>query len=96
MTNYPISIADFNSSSIRSSAAQAGVTHMRELGTGYARGVDENGDATIDNTGSSEAAVTAYEFSDGTRVINTNGDPVWEDEDAQGFADLAESADIEL
>ncbi|MVN88308.1 hypothetical protein GO986_16300 [Deinococcus sp. HMF7620] len=93
---YSIEIADFNSSNIRQIAEQVGVTHMREIGSGYARGIDENGEATIDNTGNSEAQITAYEFSNGTRVINTNGDPVWEDEDAEVFAELAASADIEL
>lgn len=91
---YNIEIAEFNSSNIRHVAEIAGVTHMREVASGYARGVDENGEATIDNTGKPDAMVTLYELSNGVLVINTNGDPVWEEED--GFRELAESAGIEL
>lgn len=93
-TTYPIEIAEFNSSNIRHMAEIAGVTHMREVASGYARGVDEDGEATIDNTGTPDAMVTLYELSNGVRVLNTNGDPVWDEED--GFRELAESADIEL
>lgn len=94
MTNYDIPIRDFNSSNIRHIAQQFGITHMREVASGYAKGVDENGEATIDNKGNPNALVTLYELSNGARVINTNGVPVWDEED--GFAELAESAGIEL
>ena len=91
---YDIEISESSSSGIQTAAEALGVTHMREVDSGYARNVDADGESTIDTTGEPDSLVTLYELSNGTRVLQTNADPVWEEED--GFRELAESADIVL
>lgn len=93
---YDIEIAEFNSAGIRSVAKEIGVTHMRFIGGGYSKGVNENGEATISHEGEADWYVGFYELENGDLVANTNGDPVWEEQDAGVFAELAESCDVEL
>lgn len=88
-TIYDIEIANFNSAGIRAEAARSGVTHMRHLGSGYAGGSDD-ADARVDFY-----ALNHPKFGE-FRVADTNGDPVWEECDAQAFADLAEECGVEI
>lgn len=87
---YNILIAEYNSAGIRAIALECGATRMRHLGTGHS-------DGNLDNPNS---AVSFYELlgSDGFpyRVADTNGDPVWEDEDSQAFAELAHGCGVAI
>lgn len=89
MNKYYIEISEFNSAGIRAEAKRLGITHMRRLGGGHAGG----GDRADDYVGFYALPhQSGWEF----RVANTNGDPVWEEEDMQAFAELAESCGVEL
>ena len=86
MTNedYPIEIAEHNSAGIREIAAKAGATHMRKIASG--------------SMGEPATYATLYAMpcNEGEiRVLDTNGDPVWEDEDATAFAETLEAYGIE-
>jgi hypothetical protein len=87
---YNIGIAEFNSTGIRSEAEALGITHMRSIGGGYAEGHEGEADYYV--------GFYALPHPNGQefRVANTNGDPVWEEADPQGFAELAESCGVEL
>ena len=86
---YEIEISEFNSSGIRAEAERLGITHMRRLGGGYADG-NNNPDYYVGFYALPHPG--GWEF----RVANTNGNPVWEEEDEQGFSELAESCGVEL
>jgi hypothetical protein len=99
MNKYDIVIAEFNSSGIRLIAKQAGITHMREIGGGYAKTEDEDGELTVDHDGEPDSYVGFYALPvDGSEILvaNTNGDPVWQEEDSEVFARLAEACGVEL
>ena len=85
---YNIEIANFNSAGIRAEAARNGITHMRHIGSGYAG--DENADSRIDFYALPHPKYGEF------RVADTNGDPIWEEADAQAFADLAEECGVEI
>lgn len=79
--NELISIENINSSSIVSEAEKAGETHLELLAA----------------EGEADRAIAVYSFpKTGVKVINTNGDPIWEDNDPTGFADTLEEYGIEL
>lgn len=80
INDYPIEIESYNSAGIRSEARVLGITHMRE--------VERHGE------GDQRIMVFALLRSDGCeiRVVDTNGDPVWEENDPTGFAELTEEA----
>lgn len=88
-TIYDIEIETFNSAGIRAEARRSGITHMRHIGGGYAGGSND-----------ADARVYFYALSHPKfgefRVADTNGDPVWEESDAQAFADLAEECGVEI
>lgn len=90
MKTYDIEISEFNSAGIRAEAKKHGITHMREIGSGYVEGHEGEADwfigfyALLNPKG--------WEF----RVADTNADPVWEEVDQQAFAELAESCGVEL
>lgn len=87
--NYDTAIVDFNSAGIRAAARDNGITHMRLVGTGYMAG----------HEGEADYRVSIYALpSQGAEylVADTNGDPVWEEADQQGFAALAESCGIAI
>lgn len=85
MKTYDIAIADFNSAGIRAVARELGITHMRLLG------ISGEGDHRV-----GFYALPHPRRGWEIRVANTNGDPVWEEEDAQEFAELAEECGINL
>jgi hypothetical protein len=89
-TRYPIEIADFNSADIQVNADALGATHMREVGRGYSDGNLYNPDSLV--------VFYAIPDKDGSewRVANTNGDPVWEEQDPAVFAELAEACGVTL
>lgn len=87
---YDIEIAEFNSAGIRAEAESLGITHMRSIGGGYAEGHDGEADYYVGFYALPHPK--GWEF----RVANTNGDPVWEEADEAGFAELAESCGVEL
>lgn len=80
MNSEIISIENLNSIGIAVEARKAGITTVTKLG---------------DNGKSGDARVTVYQLGD-VRVADTNGDPVWEEADHAGFAELLESEGISL
>ena len=87
---YDIEIAEFNSSGIRAEAKKAGITHMRKIGGGFVEGHENEADWYV-----GFYAIPHPKYGD-FRVANTNGDPVWEENDAQAFADLAEQCGVKI
>jgi hypothetical protein len=89
-TSYPIEIAEFNSAEIRHMAAELGATHMRLLGSGHSDGDTNNPNSRV--------SFYAVPDEDGAEwfVADTNGDPVWEDQDAEVFAQLAAECGVTL
>ena len=81
-----IKISDYNSAGIKSEAKKAGARTMELIGQGHSDG-DENNPNSV---------VRFFELDNGLRVADTNGDPVWEEEDFAVFAELAESCGVEL
>jgi len=86
---YEIEIAEYNSSGIRAIARQAGISHMRLIGSGYLPGHEDQPDYRITFFA---LPYQGYEM----RVADTNGDPIWEEEDQQYFAELAKSVGVTL
>jgi hypothetical protein len=80
MNSNEISIEDINSGGIAYEARKAGITTVTKLG---------------DNGKMGDARVTVYRLGD-VRVANTNGDPVWEEQDHAAFAELLETEGIKL
>jgi len=70
-----IQISEINSNGIQAVAARDGITEGTLIG---------------DNGKTGDAKITVYEVGGG-RVANTNGDPVWEDEAPEAFAELMET-----
>jgi len=68
------------SAGIRNAARKAGITSIERLG---------------DNGKTGDAKVVIYRLGE-VRVAATNGDPVWEESDPAGFAELIESEGIAL
>jgi hypothetical protein len=75
-----INISDINSAGIAHHAKLDGITTVTLLG---------------DNGKSGDARVTVYQFG-AVRVANTNGDPVWEEQDRATFAELLENEGIAI
>ena len=73
--SYDILISEFNSGGLREWARIAGVTHMRYLGSAS---------TDLSDNERPDSEVSLYEFSNGFQALDTNGDPVGEDED--GFS----------
>ena len=69
-----ISINEINSCGIQAQGKIDGITEVILIGT--------NGKSGDDKT-------TAYYFG-GVRVIDTNGDPIWEESDPEAFAAMME------
>lgn len=88
--DYEIEIAEFNSAGIRAAAARYDITHMHFIGGGYADGHDGEADWYI-----GFYALPHPKYGD-FLVATTNADPVWQEEDAQAFADLAVSCGVQL
>jgi hypothetical protein len=80
MKSNEISIEDINSIGIAVEAREAGITTVTKLG---------------DNGKTGDARVTVYRLGD-VRVADTNGDPVWEEQDHAAFAELLETEGIAL
>lgn len=71
-----IKIEDINSAGIQAQARKEGITEVRLVGSNGERG---------------DANITVYQFG-GTKVANTNGDPIWEESVApEDWAELMES-----
>jgi len=88
---YPIVIEDYNSSGIRDLSKSIGATHMRKIGSGFCSGHDGEADYHV----SFFAFLHPREGWE-IRVADTNGDPVWEEEDQQGFLELAADCGVDL
>ena len=80
MTSNEISIADISSGGIARAARKAGIATATKLG---------------DNGKNGDARVTVYQLGD-VRVADTNGDPIWEEQDHAAFAELLETEGIAL
>jgi hypothetical protein len=72
-----IQIADINSNGIKAQAQIDGISEVTLIGT---------------NGKTGDAKTTAYWFG-GVRVIDTNGDPIWEEQDPEAFHDLMQEID---
>ena len=70
-----IKIEDINSAGIQAQARKEGITELRLIGDNGERG---------------DAKITVYWFG-GTKVANTNADPIWEDQDPEAWAELMET-----
>lgn len=79
-----IPIEDINSSGIRREAEEHGITHVRFLG--------EGGEGENHITVYGLMSPNGYEY----RVANTNGLPVWEEQDLGEFAELLASVGVDL
>jgi hypothetical protein len=75
-----VPVASINSCGIRAQALVDGIDFITPLG---------------DNGKTGDARVNVYQFGD-VRVADTNGDPVWEESDHAGFAELLEWAGVKL
>jgi len=79
-----IQISEINSANIQAQGKIDGITEVELIGT--------NGKTGDEKT-------TAYWFG-GVRVIDTNGDPIWEESDPDGFAaminEIEEEGDAEI
>ena len=84
-----INIETINSAGICSEMRRIGATEAKFIGSGEWEEGNVNSRCTF-------FAITnpsnGFEF----RVADTNGDPVWEEEDLGAFAELAESCGVEL
>ena len=80
MKTQILSIDDINSTGIRIAARKDGITSIERLG---------------DNRKHGDAKVVIYRLGV-VRVAETNGDPVWEESDPTGFAELLESEGIAI
>ena len=76
-------IAEINSSYIQAEAAKAGITEATFIAEG----------------GEGENFITVWSLTDHNgftfRVANTNGEPVWEEQDVAEFAELLASVGID-
>jgi hypothetical protein len=71
---YEVEISGYNSSGILTVASEIGATHMRRIATGSLNGA--------------RGILFAIPCNGGEiRVLDTNADPVWEEEDAAAFAE---------
>lgn len=80
-----ITISSYNSASIKAIASKLGVAHMELIAQGRADGDSNNPNSLI----------RFFKIGE-TRVADTNGDPIWEDEDMQAFAELAAECGVEI
>jgi hypothetical protein len=80
MQNEIIDIRRINSRGIARQAKAEGIAFATELG---------------DNGKNGDARVTVYQLGD-MRVADTNGDPIWEEQDHAAFAELLETEGIKL
>ena len=78
-------ITEINSHGIVSECGKMGVDHVELLAEGHSDG----------NWGNSDSRVRFYLI--GFRfVADTNGDPVWEENDPLAFDELAEACEVDL
>lgn len=83
---FTINISDYNSIGIVEEAQRLGVETMKFIGSGHSDGNEQN----------CNSVVNFFELSNGVRVAETNGDPVWEEADREQFAGLAVSCGVTL
>ena len=74
-----ISIHEINSNGLKDQAARDGITEVILIGT---------------NGKTGDAKTTAYWYGP-IRVITTNGDPIWEESDAEAFFDMIDEIEVE-
>jgi len=67
-----INLTEINSAGLRAQGKKDGITEVQRIG---------------DNGKTGDAKFTAYWFGP-VRVIDTNADPVWEESDPEGFAEM--------
>lgn len=80
---YCIEIAEYPSIGIRVEARKLGITHMREVARA--------------GEGDHRVILFALPLKEGgeIRALDTNGDPLWEEEDPAAFAEGLEEAGID-
>jgi hypothetical protein len=88
---YSIEIESFNSAGIQNIATIIDATHMRCIGKGYSCGHDGEADYVI-----GFYAIPDKRHGGEIRVANTNGDPIWEDEDPAAFHALASECGVDF
>lgn len=79
-----IHISEINSAGIVSEAKAAGLSNVELIGE-----YDHPS-----HPGSSDWSIRLYELN-GVRVADTNGEPVWEEDDRSAFADLLEEYGVD-
>ena len=84
-TNQTVNVSEINSAGILAEALRSGITTATLLGM-YEH---------PDHPGNNDWQITIYRLGD-VRVADTNGDPVWEEDDQQVFAELIEEYEITL
>ena len=88
-----ILVAEYNSSGIKEIAELVGAKYLKFIGSGYTDNNPNNPNSLIEFY--SLVSRSGENFFD-IRVADTSGEPIWEDEDSQAFADLAEQCGVEL
>jgi len=75
-----IKIEDINSASIEKLATELGIDELEFIGKYY----------HPDFPDSEDHSIKIYEFPAGFRVGQTNGEPIWEENDLQEWAEMLE------
>lgn len=78
-------ITDINSNGIVSECEKLGITHIELLAEGHSDGNQDNPNSRV------------RFYSVGcVCVADTNGDPIWEEDDPRAFAELIEACKVDL
>lgn len=78
MKTNSIQLSEINSTNLQAQGKIDGITEVFLIGTNGEMG---------------DAQTTAYWFG-GTRVITTNGDPIWEESEPEAFAAMMEDIEV--
>lgn len=86
-----VNIENLNSIGITVEMRRIGATDAELIGSGHSDGDPNNPNSLVTFYAITNPA-NGFEF----RVADTNGDPVWEEEDMGAFAELAEDCGVEF
>ncbi|MCK9326580.1 MAG: hypothetical protein M0P69_13900 [Bacteroidales bacterium] len=80
-----IPITDINSHGIVSECEKLGITHIELLDEGHSDGDTNNPNSRV-----------RFYLVGCVRVADTNGDPIWEEDDFATFAELIKACEVDL
>ena len=80
-----IEVADINSDGIISECEKLGITHIELLDEGHSDGDTNNPNSRV-----------RFYLVGCVRVADTNGDPIWEEDDFATFAELIKACEVDL